>query len=167
MKGPRSRSTNSDNGQGAYLAALRLLAARDYSVSAMKRKLHGRGFHDEEVLQAVERLVSERFLDDRRYAERFAEGCLEAGRFVGYRLRHELRRRGISADMAEEVIGEADSPDQVELAAGLVARKYPGFNAATADDSERRRVAGFLQRKGFSSDAVIRIISRNGISTDI
>lgn len=161
MKAAKSRSTSSDDAQAAYLAALRLLSGRDYTESAMLRKLHGRGFQQEASEQAIERLKSDRFLDDRRYAERFIESCQASGRYVGYRLGQELKRRGIPKAVYDELLKDSQSPDEVELiATELVKRKYPEFDPFSQDDSIRRRVAGFLQRRGFGLDTVSRVLRR-------
>lgn len=155
------RSNVSKPADQAYLAALRLLAGRDYTVAGLARKLEQRGYPPEQTAEAAARLVSERLLDDRRYAERFIEQCREHGRYVGYRLRQELKRRGVPAELIATLL--ADGPgrkEELDLARQLVARRYAGFDPATGDDRDRRRVAGFLQRRGFGGDAIRQVLDR-------
>jgi regulatory protein len=159
MKAARSRSTSSDDAQAAYLVALRLLAGRD-TESAMLRKLHGRGFPQEEIEKALQRLKSEGFIDDRRYAVRFIESCQASGRYVGYRLVQELRRRGISRAVYDQLLLDRQGQaDETGLAEELVKRKYQDFGHVPLDDRTRRRIAGFLQRRGFGADTVCRVLS--------
>lgn len=152
----------------AYPAALRLLAGRDYTVAALARKLEQRGYRQEQVAETLERLVAERFLDDRRYAQRFVEQARETGRYLGYRLRQELKRRGIPAELISDALDEPDAPDhERRLARQLIERRYAAFDPAASDERERRRVAGFLQRRGFSAEAVWSVVRvERGMSVD-
>lgn len=122
------------------------------------RRLHMRGFDRDAVEAVLVRLRQERYLDDRRYAERFLETARENGRYVGGRLRQELARRGVPRELLTELLaGPEQATDETALARQVVQRRYGGFDPACADDRERRRIAGFLQRRGFRP-AVIRSI---------
>lgn len=125
----------------------------------MARKLEQRGYEQEQIAEALARLSAERFLDDRRYAERLIVQAHESGRYVGYRLRQELKRRGVPSELAAELL--ADRPDtgqETTLARQLVARRYAGFDPAASDDRDRRRVAGFLQRRGFGVEVIRQVL---------
>lgn len=155
------RSSVSESADQAYLTALRLLAGRDYTVAVLSRKLEQRGHAAEQIAGAVVRLVAERFLDDQRYAERFIAQCRETGRYVGYRLRQELKRRGVSSEVAAELLADrVDGAAEADLARQLIARRYAAFDPVTGSDRDRRRVAGFLQRRGFGVEVIRQVLSR-------
>lgn len=143
-----------------YLAALRLLTSRDYAQRALEAKLGQRGFEQQQVLAAIKRLQEQGYLNDRRYAERLVESALQSGKYVGYRLQQELQRRGIPLELAAELLQQAEPRDQLSQAQELVQQRYPAFSAATADDRERRRIAGFLQRRGFRAETVFQLLDR-------
>lgn len=144
-----------------YNLALRLLTGRDYTVAALTAKLARRGCPEASVQASIARLLREGFLDDRRYAERFVEACRTNGRYLGYRLRQELRRRGVAAELIASVLAESpETVAELELARELVVRRYSGFNPALADDRERRRIAGFLQRRGFGVGTIRTLLDR-------
>jgi regulatory protein len=146
-----------------YLVALRLLAGRDYTVTAITRKLLIRGCDEGQVVSVVDRLVADRFLDDRRYGERFVAAVRESGRFAGYRLHQELHRRGVPSDLIKDLLQEkTDVSEEFTCARDLVVRRYTGFDPKTADERERRRVAGFLQRRGYRSEVIRRLFDKNG-----
>ena len=135
-----------------------MLGGRDYTVVRLTNKLKEKGFGQEQIEDVVERLTQERFLDDRRYAERFVESARQSGKYVGYRLRHELRRRGLDKELIESVTADInDLRLEYGVACELVSRRYPSFSGVKSDAGEKRRVAGFLQRRGFSS-ALIRSV---------
>lgn len=143
----------------SYLAALRLLTGRDFTTRSLLQRLLQKGFSRPEAATAIERLEAEGYLQDRRFAERFVTAARESGRFVGYRLRQELVRRGVDEALADELLQEEpDRRDQLERAQGLLNRRYPGFDPLLADDRERRRVAGFLQRRGYAGSLVRSLV---------
>jgi len=157
--------TGSSQAGDCYLAALRLLTGRDYTALALQRKLIQRKFSAVEVTAAVDRLMREGYLQDRRYAERFIQSVCESGRFMGYRLQQELRRRGVPAELISELTQELpDFGEQLDRARDLVAKRYSGFDPKLADDRERRRIAGFLQRRGYGGEVVRRVLDSSSLS---
>jgi len=153
------RSSEPSTPERAYQYALRLLTARDYTVARLREKLRGRDFEDAHVEAALGRMVSESWVDDRRYAERFAEGALASGRYYGPRLRMEMRRRGLQPELVTEVLGHVLAEcDETEEVRTIVERRFSGFSFFTASDREKRRTIGFLQRRGFSISAIMRAL---------
>lgn len=142
--------------------ALRLLSGRDYTRQALQHTLQQRGVSAAEAQTAVERLVQEGFLQDRRYAERFVAAVRESGKYTGYRLRQELRRRGFPVELIDEVLrGGLDEVDECNHARALVERRYTGFDPQTADAREVMRVTGFLQRRGYRGEIIRRVLGRS------
>jgi regulatory protein len=135
--------------------SLRILALRDHSEAELRRKLKDKGHQEEGIEASVSRLKELGYLDDTRFARSFAASALRNGRGYGARLKLELSRRGIEPRLVTEVLAEMDQEfSERELLADLMARRYPGFDPATATEKERRRVVGYLQRKGFSLSAI-------------
>jgi regulatory protein len=153
------RSSEPSSPERAYLYALRILNARDYTVARLREKLHGRGFDDADVEAVLGRMVSEGWVDDRRFAERFAESAVASGRYYGPRLRQEMRRRGVQPELVSEVLGRILlERDEAEEVRAIVERRFSGFSFSTASDREKCRTIGFLQRRGFSLSAVLRAL---------
>jgi regulatory protein len=142
-----------------YQYALRLLTGRDYSVFGIRQKLEAREVTGQDLDTVILRLQREGWLDDRRYAERFAALALSSGRYYGVRLRLEMRRKGFSPDIVNEVLApllaESDEISEVRSAAE---RRYPGFCYSTATDRDKRRVVGFLQRRGFKFSSIMQAL---------
>lgn len=151
------RSTEQSSPERAYQYALKLLAARDYTVAKLRVKLCDRGFDNADIEISMARLEAGNWLNDLRFAERFAETAVTSGRFYGPRLKMEMRRRGIPVAMVDEVLGrvlgEYDGCAEVR---SILERRFPGFSYATADAREKRRVIAFFARRGFSMAAIMR-----------
>jgi regulatory protein len=152
-------SSEPSSPERAYLHALRLLNARDYTAARLGEKLRGRGFGDKDVEVALGRMVSEGWVDDLRFAERFAEGALASGRYYGTRLRQEMRRRGLQPELVAEVLGRVlVERDETEEVRAIVDRRFNGFSFSSASDREKRRTIGFLQRRGFSLSSILQAL---------
>lgn len=139
-------------------SALRFLAGRDHSSAEIGRKLIRKGFTPQAVASVTTYLQEKGYLDDRRFAERWAAAAVESGRCYGPRLRAELKQRGIDPATVSGVIDDlssgADEAQAVEL---LMRRKFPDFSPSGTDEKEKRRIFGFLQRRGFSSSAIFSV----------
>ena len=141
----------------AFDCCLRVLTLRDHSEGELRRKLSGKGYAEQEIEESILRVKDLGYLDDLRFARSFASSALRNGKGFGPRLKLELSRRGVAGSIVNQVLEElAGEYSERELLAQLIERRYPGFDAATASDKEKRRVVGYLQRKGFSLAAIFR-----------
>lgn len=146
-----------EEAEKALTYAVRVLARRDHSVAELERKLHGKGFSAGVVAELIARLGKSGYLDDRRFAERWAESAVRNGRGYGPRLRLELARRGVCREIIADVLsGIAASHGEEETLAALVTRRFAGFDPESASDRDRRRVVAYLQRRGFSAAVIFR-----------
>ena len=144
-----------------WSTALRLLARRDYGTTELQRRLLLQGFPAEAVERVLARVIELGYLDDARYVERLTRALLTAGRAAGPRLVLELRRRGLPEELIEAALAEIRSTGEEETALrDLIARRFPTFNYAAADNNARRRVLHFLQRRGFSLDRILNELKR-------
>ena len=155
----KSRNIEPLTPEQVYQYALRLLTGRDYTVARMAQKLLLREVTVPLVEETTLRLQREGWLDDRRYAARFAESALSSGRFYGARLRVEMRRRGFPADVIAETVAPLLAEcDEISEARAATERRYPGFSYSAASDRDKRRLVGFLQRRGFGFSAIMRAL---------
>ncbi|MFO0027476.1 MAG: regulatory protein RecX [Pseudomonadota bacterium] len=137
---------------GAYEAALGLLSRREDSRRDLTRKLARRGIDAAAAGDALERLAGAAYQSDRR----FAESLVRQRVAQGYGPRHvqaELGTHGIPSDTIRELL---DGPDWDAVARDLVARRLH----AAPGPAARRRAAGLLQRRGFGSDTIRRVLGR-------
>lgn len=154
-----SKSTEPQTAESAYQYALRLLTGRDYTVAGVLRKLVARGVCELDAEAVLVRLRKEGWLDDRRYAERFTESALSGGRFFGPRLRMEMRRRGFEAALVDDVLASLlENHDEGAEIRVIVDRRYPDFVFSAATDRDKRRIIGYLQRRGFGLSAIIKAL---------
>lgn len=163
----RSRSKNTDltSEIEAYRAALLLLNRRDYTSSRLCELLSGKGFDLQPVNVAIGRLQQEGWLNDKRFAERFAESATATGRYFGQRLRQEMLRRGFATQLVYETLDALnENNNEVEDAFRLLKQKFNAFSYRNADDKEKRKIFGYLQRKGFSFSSIMSAMKQEDYS---
>lgn len=137
--------------------ALWLLDTRDYTKRGMRDKLR-RDFGEKAADYAVERMVYLGLIDDRRFAERYAEQLTFVRRCSVRDARARLMQKGISRDIIDEVIAELDvsADDQLDE---LIRSKYAA-RLENADEKALKKVIDSLARKGFSYSDIRAAIGR-------
>ncbi len=132
--------------------ALRLLAQRDHSRAELVRKLSSFGT-PAEIDEVLRRMAELDLQSDRRFAEQFVRS--RASRFGAGRLRQELKRRGIAAELGEAALVSELPGDELERAHRVWQAR---FGQPATDRREWARQARFLQYRGFSSEVIRRLL---------
>lgn len=142
----------------ARTAALRLLKFRPRSEAELKGRLEEKGFAEPAVLQVIADLRRSGLVGDARFARYFA-GQQAASKPVGRRLLLDrLRVKGIDPKLAEEAVQEATAgKDELERAREAASKRAPALGKLPRE-AARRRLFGFLSRRGFSSDVVYKVV---------
>lgn len=149
-----------DQGWKAREAALSLIAFRPRSEAELLRRLREKGFAPEHAEAAAARMKELGMLDDASFAESFVRDRVRLKPHGKRRLQQELRRKGVDPATAgaaiEDVLDHEETSD-LELARRAAAKWRP----RTGEDptAARRRLYGFLARRGFAGDAVMQVIT--------
>ena len=140
-------------------SAYRYLTIRPRSNKELADKLHDKKFSDPVITAVLEHVTRLGYLDDGKFAAQWAASRIRSRGFGKRRLEQELRIKGISRDIIKETLTTLFE----ESAESDIARKEAEKKLRTLTRFEpqvrRRRLAGFLERKGFSSE-IIRTILR-------
>ncbi len=145
------------------LDAARLLAERyiDYqprTSAEVRRRLARGGFVEEVVEQVVADLERAGLLDDSRFSADWIESRNRSKGIGRRRLAAELRQKGVSYEQTEEALQELD-PEAEREGALQLARKRIG-SADPSDPDIRRRVAAFLQRRGYGWEIIEEVFAK-------
>ncbi len=145
----------------AYEYALNLLSARAYSSRNLRRKLVQKEFDPEEIEAAMERLTDSKLLDDPKFAAEYARQKLVVGGSSSRRVEQELQKKGIGRDQAKEAVTAVSEDESVDEGASAekAARKKFKSLSGLEPDVQRRRLFGFLARRGFDLDDVKRAVN--------
>jgi regulatory protein len=132
-----------------YDKAGELLARRGHFRAELGVKLKARGYPEDEVTAALDRLERQGWLDDRRAAADFAAGRLARGPIGRRRLAAELGRRGAPPAAIEEAL--APLPRDETAAARAAAARWRGRGGPAA-------LARRLDRLGFGGAAIREVL---------
>lgn len=136
--------------------AMRLLARREYARKELESRLLSRGMQQGLVATVLDRLETDDFLSDERFAESFVGARIGRGQGP-FRIRHELEERGVATDLIESAMVEAD-PDWQALASEVRRKRFgpepPG------DFKQRARQTRFLRYRGFEAEQIRRALGQ-------
>lgn len=138
-------------------SALRLLAHRPRSDRELRQRLSARAFPPEVVDACLQDLGRAGLIDDAAFARLAARDRVRNKSVGKIRLQMELRAKGVDPELATEAIEEA--MDEQEGGEAEVARRAAGrFRRRAGEDlqSAKRRLFGFLSRRGFPPDVIHR-----------
>ena len=145
-----------DERHTAYEAALRLLSYRPRSEKEIRFRLGRRGIAPEVVEETAKRLRHLHYLDDGAFAQFWTERRDSVSPRSRALIQSELRFKGIDAETASSTV---EGLDDEEAAYRAAAKRLPAL-ASLSRELFRRRLGGFLTRRGFAYDVVRRTLER-------
>lgn len=105
----------------------------------------------------LDRFTEAQLIDDESFAAAYVRTRLENGRSSSA-IRMELRRKGVAQGIIENQLSEIDAEQEQGIANELAANRYARMSALEPE-VRKRRLLGFLQRRGFSQSVAFRAIS--------
>ena len=151
-----------------YERALTLLGFRARSVAELRRKLIEKGAPKAEVEEVLARLAAQKLLDDADFARQFARARITGPGASRIRILQELRRKGVASDVAERALDELEEDEGLDASASIqrVAEKKWNTLAKLDDFTRRRRLYGFLARRGYNPDEIRSAMNALGAEAD-
>jgi len=146
----------------ARRAAYQILARRGHSRLEVMEKLQRCGFPPKIVSTVIKELEAGHYLDDRLFALTWAQGAVKR-RYLGpLALRTGLRLKGIDREVIEEILQKVYAEKDEEQVAGAIGRRRLDLMRQNGPEGSRRRLAGYLMRKGFTSEVIRKVLRSIG-----
>jgi regulatory protein len=134
--------------------ALRYVSVRPRSVYELQTHLQRKSFEENVIDTVVEFLLGLELLDDTAFANYWIDQRETFRPRSRFALGQELRQKGISREVIDNVLEDVD-----ELAAARrVVDKRSDRWANLPEDAYREKMAGFLQRRGFSYEIIREVL---------
>ncbi|MFM9999931.1 MAG: recombination regulator RecX [Burkholderiaceae bacterium] len=134
--------------------ALRLLSGREHSRAELERKLKAHAPEPGLLAGALDELQAKGFIDEKRVSESVLHR--RSDKLGAARIRQELQRKGLDPDAVANAVATLQV-SEVERAHAVWRKKFGAAAAISA--SERGRQMRFLASRGFSSDAIRRVVA--------
>jgi regulatory protein len=138
--------TDSERLQHALDLAFRFLGHRDRTVAEVRERLGAEGIEPATVDGAIDELHHLGYLDDARYAQRFAEDRRTIDAWGAERIERRLLALGVDPALIAAALDERGAGEELEAALAVLRRR---FARPPADDRSRDRALGLLVRKGY------------------
>lgn len=123
--------------------ALRLLEFRSHSEFELTQKLRHQGAKDEHIEDTLDFCRRYGFVNDKAYAQRKAADLINLKKYGLRRVKSELKAKGISNIIIDEVMIEFDTDEECDVLVGLVEKKLRGD---FADKNSERCIRYFIYR---------------------
>jgi regulatory protein len=135
----------SDRYQRCLTAAVNFLGYRPRSMSELRTKLQRRGFDRETQARVIESLKAKGLLDDTAFAAFWTENRESFSPRSRRLTRIELQKKGVPKEAIEQAVASIDDADSAYRAASSHVKSMHWSDR----DQFRRRLGGYLQRRGF------------------
>jgi regulatory protein len=142
-------SSSEERLQHALDVAYRFLGRRDRTVAEVRGRLEAQEIATQVVDEAIAELTRQGYLDDARYAHRFAGDRRTIDGWGAERIERRLLAVGVAPALIATAVGERGAGEELEAALAVLRRRFP---RAPADDRARDRALGLLVRKGYDLD---------------
>jgi regulatory protein len=119
--------------------------------------LHKREIPREIAEAVLDRFTEAQLIDDAVFATSYVRTRLENGRSVSA-IKSELKRKGVSQELIHLNLAGVDSEQEQQIANKLAANRYQRM-LKLDEEVRKRRLLGFLQRRGFSQVIAYRAIT--------
>jgi len=134
-------------------ALLRALTRRDMSEREVRSWLAVREVPENDAEEWVERMHRLGYVDDARMATHLVDKLVNRGGKGRGVIVQKLTERGIDRATASDAVSHLDDDSQQEQATDLAVARASRMGSLT-DEAARRRLHGFLARRGFSSTVI-------------
>ena len=146
-----------EESKNARRRAIRYLVYRDRSRNEIIRYLNGKKFSADAVDETLTFLESNDYIDDDRFAMQFGRSRIVNKKIGRLRLGLELRNKGLERKIVEETLNSLyEEYDEKKIAMSCAKKKLATYTSSN-NEKDRRRIAKFLERKGFPSDIIYKV----------
>lgn len=146
-----------DERETTYQKALHFLSFRPRSTAEVRRNLTKRGIPETRIEETITRLQKSGTLDDQAFARAWVENRNTFHPRGKTALRMELRRKGLSDDIIQSVLDTQVNEEDLALEG---ARKYARRLTGLEWPEFRRKLGGFLARRGFAYATLAPVVSK-------
>lgn len=146
---PRTKSA-----EQALESLMALCAKAERSTGDARRLMYRWGVAQQDQGAVIDRLISERFIDDSRYAQAFVREKTRLNGWGAFKIRAALSAKGIDRATIEQALEQIDPQSSKERLKELLAKKSKTVKAAN-DYDRRAKVIRYGLSLGYDYDAVI------------
>ena len=143
--------------QGAYLQLAQLCARAEHCQYELIEKMRRWKMSDEAQARVMQRLVSERYVDDERYARAFVRDKIRYNKWGRRKVEQALWMKHIDDDIHSRALSEIDDEEYLSVLRPLLKQKRRSIKAAS-DYELNQKLVKFALGRGFTLDIIRQCI---------
>jgi regulatory protein len=170
MKDPNQRRPKRLDRGALYEYALRALSGRAQSIGELREKLRRRAEQEGDVDDVLAQLKENGYLDDRRFAESFANARLSNEKFGSSRVVRDLRQRRVAPSLAEGAVKQVyEGVDESALIEEWIRKKYRTAPREDLFRNDKDLASAYrrLARAGFRTGEIVRALKKFAKDPDL
>ena len=143
--------------QGAYLQLAQLCARAEHCQYELIEKMRRWEMSDEAQARVMQRLVSERYVDDERYARAFVRDKIRYNKWGRRKVEPALWMKHIDDEIRSRALSEVDDEEYLSVLRPLLKQKRRSIKAAS-DYERNQKLVKFALGRGFTLDIIRQCI---------
>ena len=143
--------------QGAYLQLAQLCAKSEHCQHDMLEKMRRWEMSEEAQARVMQRLISERYVDDERYARAFVKDKIRYNKWGRRKVEQGLWQKRIDDNIRQQVLDEVDEEEYLCVLRPLLKQKRRSTKAES-DYEMNRKLVRFALSRGFTYDIIRQCI---------
>jgi regulatory protein len=141
----------------AYLTLAALCAQAEHCQWEMLEKMRRWEVPEEAQARVMQRLVSERYVDDERYAQAFVKDKIRYNKWGRRKVDQALWQKHIDEDIRKRVLDEVDDDEYLKVLRPLLKQKRKSTKA-NSDYEVNQKLMRFALGRGFTFDIIRQCI---------
>ena len=139
--------------QDAYLTLAALCAQAEHCQHEMLEKMRRWELPDDAQSRVMQRLVSERYVDDERYAQAFVNDKIRYNKWGRRKVEQALWQKHIDEDIRQRVLGSVPDEEYLSVLKPLLKQKRKATKA-DSDYALNQKLLRFAMARGFTFDVI-------------
>ena len=149
-----------EESKNARKRAIRYLVYKDRSRNEIIRYLNGKRFSSDVIDKTLIFLQSNDYINDERFAMQYGRSRIVNKKIGRLRLGLELGDKGLERQIIEETLNSLyEEYDEKKIAMSCAKKKLTTYSSSNSEKNHRR-IAKFLERKGFPSSIIYKVVTQ-------
>lgn len=144
--------------QEAYLRLAALCAQAEHCEYEMQEKMRRWEIADDAQARVMQRLITERYVDDERFARAFANDKVKYNKWGRRKVEQAMWLKHIAEDIRQRVLDRIDDEEYIAILRPLLQQKRRSVKAHN-DYELRQKLIKFAIGRGFTMDIIKQCIS--------
>lgn len=144
--------------QEAYLRLAALCAQAEHCEYEMQEKMRRWEIADDAQARVMQRLITERYVDDERFARAFANDKVKYNKWGRRKVEQAMWLKHIAEDIRQRVLDSIDDKEYIAILRPLLQQKRRSVKARN-DYELRQKLIKFAIGRGFTMDIIKQCIS--------